>query len=139
MRRRSDAAPVPPVPPIAGPPAPPPPGAQNWVGGEVEDRHRPTAPVAGTAAPTARAAGVKIDLRPGETLTVTIGQETFKPLDYHSFSVGPIVVGITIQPGETAEQAYSRARIAAETLFEAEFELKVKSFKDHLRTGNTKA
>ena len=57
-------------------------------------------------------------------MSVTLGSETFSPVKYNTFSVGPITVRVKVRQGEGAADAYARARRMAEVAFEAEFELK---------------
>jgi hypothetical protein len=45
----------------------------------------------------------------GETITVTFGAQTFSPVQYHKFDVGPFSYTTVIQPGETIQEAYDRA------------------------------
>ena len=79
---------------------------------------------------------VEGDLDPGDELGVTLGAETFRPVKYNAFSVGPISVRVRVRQGEKAADAYARARRMAEVAFEAEFELKRQGFaKRHAEVG----
>jgi len=72
------------------------------------------------------------ELGAGATITVTIGKEVFWPVKHNGFEVGPISVAITVGTGESARDAYVRARTVAATMFEAEFELRRVQFFNHL-------
>jgi len=64
--------------------------------------------------------GSGLDLK---IVAVTVGPETYSPIKYNSFTVGPITVGCDIKPGETIEGAYIRAHIQAAALLECEYKL----------------
>jgi len=44
-----------------------------------------------------------------DIIEVTRGAETFSPVDYHSFSIGPLRMTTRVGALETPEQAYDRA------------------------------
>lgn len=75
---------------------------------------------------------------PGDFVTVTIGKESFCPVKYNGFDVGPIAVSVTVREGETHAGAYRRARLAASVLFEAEFDLRVEEFRRHLEESRVR-
>lgn len=45
----------------------------------------------------------------GDTITVTLGEQVFAPIQYNSFRVGPFSCTTTIKEGESPEAAYTRA------------------------------
>lgn len=53
-------------------------------------------------------------------------------MKYNGFDVGPVTVRTTVQPGEGYSEAYARARTAAYAMFEAEFKIKNKQYRDRL-------
>jgi hypothetical protein len=63
-----------------------------------------------------------------EFVTYTFWQETFSPVDYQSFTVGPFSVTVELQPGETHEQALNRARKIIEPYAQKRFEKKRDAF-----------
>lgn len=70
--------------------------------------------------------------REGDTITLTKGREVLQPFSYNVFEVGPIALTVHIREGESFADAYVRASVALEELFEAEFEIRLKSFRDHV-------
>lgn len=68
-----------------------------------------------------------------ETVLVTVGPETFSPVKYNSFSVGPISATARVEPGETLSSAYSRAYHNAHALFDAEYQIAVQRYFDRIR------
>ena len=69
-------------------------------------------------------------LSPGDTLTVTMGAETFSPVQYHPFTVGPFTATTTIRPGETASDASIRVYDLLSVLFRHEFDMKAREHND---------
>lgn len=78
------------------------------------------------------AANLGGNLDPGDKLTVTLGAETFAPVAYNSFTVGPFSTTVTVREGEGVEDAYMRAHHILSQLFEVEFKLKRKQYFQHL-------
>lgn len=58
------------------------------------------------------------------TLTITAGQEVYKPIDYHSMVVGPLSVTLQLEPGEDPKQAAATVGTMLEEMFEVEFQRK---------------
>jgi hypothetical protein len=69
----------------------------------------------------------------GDWVEATAGKELFFPIKFQSFEVGPITVGVHTREGETYATAFMRASLAAEELFEAEFEVKLRGFADRVK------
>ena len=44
-----------------------------------------------------------------DTLEVTLGEETFTPIPYNTFKVGPFIYKTVVQDNETDEEAFDRA------------------------------
>jgi len=86
-----------------------------------ELREAPPAPAAFDAA-----------LRPGDTLTVVIGAETYYPVKFNGFTVGPLSATTVIRPDEKAGDAYSRVHRYLSVLFETELQIKRQQFKARL-------
>ncbi len=68
----------------------------------------------------------------GDKVTYTMGQESFAPVSYNSFTVGPFSATTTIRKGETGEDAYYRCFKYLIQVFEVEFKLKKKMYFEHL-------
>lgn len=87
----------------------------------------PPAPVVDTAlhATSMAAATQSADdsLSEGERLTLTVGKESYSPIKYQSFEVGPFQTTIIVRAGETASQAVQRGYRVLLELQEAEFQL----------------
>lgn len=60
------------------------------------------------------------------TVTVTFGKETFSPIQFYSFEVGPFSATTQVLEGETLDQAVVRARIRLEAIHKEEFESKLR-------------
>jgi hypothetical protein len=69
-----------------------------------------------------------------ETITVTWGQETFTPKQFHTFHVGPFVATGAIRPDETRAQAMERLYEDLRLFAEKERERKVRAFLDAIGT-----
>lgn len=52
---------------------------------------------------------IEQDKLDADYISVYVGEERFSPLDYHSFGFGGFRYTTAIQPGETEEQAFTRA------------------------------
>ncbi len=76
--------------------------------------------------------GLGQNLDPGDKLTITLGQESFAPVAYNSFTVGPYSTTVTVRKGEGVEDAYLRAYQILSQIFEVEFKLKRKQYFQHL-------
>lgn len=68
----------------------------------------------------------------GDRLRVVIGRETFSPVKYNTFDVGPLEMTVTVRRGESAADAFLRARVVLEQLFDAELATRIREFVDHL-------
>ncbi len=68
----------------------------------------------------------------GDTITISKGREVIQPFSFNVFEVGPIALTVQLQAGETFEQAYIRASATLEELYEAEFQIRFQSFKEHV-------
>lgn len=44
-----------------------------------------------------------------DIIRVYVGEEKFTPFSYHSFSIGGFSFSTTVRPGETEEEAFTRA------------------------------
>jgi len=55
-----------------------------------------------------------------------MGAETFSPVQYHPFTVGPFSATTTIRPGETVKQATLRVYALLEILFRHDFDMKAR-------------
>jgi hypothetical protein len=68
----------------------------------------------------------------GGSIEVTCGRETFFPIKFNGFDVGPVTVRTQVRAGETAREAYSRAAAAARAMFSAAFDVKLGDYLDRL-------
>jgi uncharacterized Zn finger protein (UPF0148 family) len=64
----------------------------------------------------------------GEEVTVTWGEETFQPVQFNTFHVGPFTTNTRVRPGETRVQAMERAYAELEAFAEEIFERKKKAY-----------
>lgn len=96
---------------------------------ESSDADKATLTVGKAADDARRAARARVpDLDVGDVLEVTVGKETFSPVKYHTFDVGPVTVRGSVRDGEDALGAYMRLYESALVLFSTEFEAKCKAF-----------
>jgi hypothetical protein len=68
---------------------------------------------------------VAIDVDRYESFAVTMGSETFSPISYNSFTVGPFSLTVRIMRGESFEGAFDTAMEKLEALFKREYETKL--------------
>ena len=108
-------------------------GDQNPAASGTTERRIDPTPGLGETASIKMSTGfqkpVEGDLDVGDTLHVTIGQETFSPEKYTTFTVGPIGTTVKIRQGETVADAYARAHRLAALAFDAEFEIKLNGWR----------
>lgn len=76
--------------------------------------------------------GLGLNVDPGDKLTFTIGAETYAPVPYNTFTVGPFSATVTVRKGEDLAETYMRAYRFLATVFEAELVLKKKHFWDRM-------
>lgn len=78
----------------------------------------------------------------GDEITVTIGKEIYYPggtQKFNGFEVGPLTASVRIRPGESAAQAWVRARSVLEHLYEAEVQVRIEEFTEHLDEARKQA
>lgn len=68
----------------------------------------------------------------GDSITVTWGVQTFSPVSYNSFSVGPFSITTVIKDDETSKQAYERAWAYLTKLAEASYLLARAAYYDKI-------
>lgn len=61
------------------------------------------------------------DLDDGDEVSWTAGKETFCPVKFHAFDVGPVTVTSRVRPGETTGAALARVRAVANVAWSAEY------------------
>jgi hypothetical protein len=88
---------------------------------------------------TPQAVGDSDALGAGDTLTVTIGSETFCPVKYHPYVVGPLSVSVRVREGESGFDAYQRAREFLTKLVQVEFEVRTKEMFGRIRQAAASA
>ena len=69
----------------------------------------------------------------GDEVTVTAGRETYTPIRFHTFEVGPFAVTTRVRQGETGQQAFERATRFLQRLFVVEHEKKLAQFLERVR------
>lgn len=69
----------------------------------------------------------------GDVITVTHGPETFTPIKYHTFTIGPFTANTHVLPCETAADAYRRAMSELRKLMEAEFEARCRGYLERVK------
>lgn len=72
-------------------------------------------------------------------VSVTAGPETYSPIRYYSFTVGPCRVESRVRPGESVEDAYRRAHTHAHMLLDVEYDLAVQRHLSRVRSVNEAA
>ena len=77
--------------------------------------------------------GLSGALDDGDEVSWTAGKETFCPVKFHGFEVGPVTVTTRVRPRETAADAIARAKAVATAAWEAEFEEKLKLHLERVR------
>ncbi len=80
----------------------------------------------------------KIEMDPGDRITLTLGEETYTPGSGGSFTVGPIQLSVTVREGENNDDAYLRAYYAASLMFEHQLEFKKREFFARTKEVNEK-
>jgi len=83
--------------------------------------------VKGMALEQSRAARIPAMQIDGGILTIALGQETFSPMAYNTFSVGPITLSVQLKDANIGA-AYTKARSVLEEIFQVEFECKAQAF-----------
>jgi hypothetical protein len=78
-------------------------------------------------------------LEVGDSLTVTIGCETFCPVKFHPYQVGPLSTTVRVREGETGFDAYLRARGFLAKLVQVEFEVHTKEMFGRIRQAAASA
>jgi len=69
----------------------------------------------------------------GDSVTFTVGKETFCPVKFHAFEVGPFSATVRVRDGEDPLRAIARARDAAQGMFDAEYQAKLGGFLGRVR------
>ena len=72
-------------------------------------------------------------LGPGDTIAMTWGEETFTPIRFHTFTVGPFRAITTIKPNETALLARVRLAKFLSKMAALDFAEKVEGFPDRIK------
>lgn len=68
----------------------------------------------------------------GDKFTFTRGAETYTPVSYFPYTVGPFSVTITLREGEGLDEFCLRAQRFLNTVFEAEFEIQSKQWVERM-------
>ncbi len=74
----------------------------------------------------------------GDAVTFTLGKEVYWPHRSAGYEVGPFSVTVRLRKGESPEDLAKRAHHFLDVLFEAEFELKRKQFRERLGESGEK-
>jgi hypothetical protein len=67
------------------------------------------------------------------TVTVTWGKETFTPVRFNSFDVGPFSITVARVPGEELDELRKRAQAHLERIAEEEFDRKLRAHLGRVR------
>jgi hypothetical protein len=76
------------------------------------------------------------DLDDGDQVTWTVGKETFCPVKFHAFEVGPISVTTRVRPREATGAALARARAVANVAWNEEYEEKLAGHLERVRQAS---
>lgn len=68
-----------------------------------------------------------------EYVEVTWGEESYSPIPFQTFRVGPFSMRTKVKAGETPEQAMERAMVALGKFAASNYKAKLREFKGHLR------
>lgn len=63
----------------------------------------------------------------------TAGKETFCPVKFHAFDVGPVTVTVRLRSGETARAAIERAITVARAAWDEEYQAKLAGHLERIR------
>ena len=74
----------------------------------------------------------------GDSVEISIGKSVLWPIKFNGFEVGPITLSVRVRKGETIADAYSRARLSAAVLFQAEYDIKLLEFEGQLAAARDK-
>ena len=69
----------------------------------------------------------------GDAVTFTAGKETFCPIKFHAFDVGPFTATTTVREGESYVDALDRVKAAAQLAWDTEYEEKLAGHGDRVR------
>lgn len=72
-------------------------------------------------------------LEVGDELSATLGPETYFPIKFNGFTVGPVAARTRVREGETGEQAWLRLHRFCDELFQAEFDISSRRYIDRLK------
>ena len=75
----------------------------------------------------------------GDEVSVTFGEETFSPVQYNSFRIGPFFYKTRVHKGETPEQAFDRANAYVTRMAQRAFKEKMETYFGHLREAGKAA
>lgn len=68
----------------------------------------------------------------GDTVTLTRGAESFSPLEYQSFDVGPFAVTVRLRDGESHDCAVARGTAVLDEIARREYEAAVTRFESRV-------
>ena len=72
----------------------------------------------------------------GDEVSVTVGAETFCPIKFHAFVVGPVTVSVRVRKGEDSISAVARAKAIARAAWDAEYEEKLEEHPGRVRQAS---
>ncbi len=85
--------------------------------------------------PTIKADRKPIDAKGLQRLVVSIGAETYSPVQFNSFTVGAITCEFEVASDETVIDVYNRASVILAELNHMEFESSLGRYMGHLKAG----
>ena len=78
-----------------------------------------------------------VGLAVGDEVRLSYGPETFSPIKYNTFTVGPITASTRVLPGETGDAAFLRLSKTLHAMYEAQFATCSEQFLERIREVNT--
>jgi len=75
-------------------------------------------------------------LSAGDTITLSMGAETFSPVKYNPFVVGPFQVTIAVRKGETTSDALLRGKKVLHSIFREAFEAVSRGHNDRIHESS---
>jgi hypothetical protein len=78
-------------------------------------------------------------LQVGDSLSLTVGPDTYFPIKFNGFTVGPIAASTKVRDGENGADAWLRLHRFVDELFAAEFEIRKVEYFRNLQTVGAEA
>ena len=72
----------------------------------------------------------------GDEFEITWGEESYTPIPYNTFKIGPFSTKIKVLPGETHEAAFKRGYLLLENLAKNSFKRKRQIFANNIKENS---